>query len=268
MDEKFEKLLAGFLDDNQSEEDKKLMAAAMQAGEIKEEQINNLQNFYHQLSAVPEPEPSPNLRQNFYRMLVQEKQKEALKKDWRIQPQRWLEAILGNFIGGRLAYSIVLIGLGVALGIWYNHRPNPESEKLAALTGEMQQMKKMMMLTMLAKPSATQRLKAVNLTSDLETADSKVIQALLQTLNHDASVNVRLAAIEALYEHAANPVARQGLVQSIGQQDSPLVQLALADIMVAMQEKNAVQPLKKLLKQENLNEAVKVKVKQSIQVLI
>jgi len=91
---------------------------------------------------------------------------------------------------------------------------------------------------------------------------------LLQTLNHDPSVNVRLAAIEALYEHAAHPTARQGLVQSIGQQDSPLVQLALADIMVAMQEKNAVQPLRKLLAKENLNEAVKVRIKQSIQVLI
>jgi HD superfamily phosphohydrolase YqeK len=46
------------------------------------------------------------------------------------------------------------------------------------------------------------------------------------------------------------------------------VQLALADIMVAMQEKDSVQQLKKLLKKEDLNEAVKAKVKQTIQVLI
>ena len=266
MDEKFEKIMADFLDDSQSEDDKKLMAAAMQAGELKEEQLTNLKNFYNQLAAVPDPEPSPNLRQNFYRMLAQEKQ--ARKTEWLINPMQWLQNMLGYFTVGRLAYSIVLLGLGVALGIWHNQRPNPDSEKLAALTGEMQQMKKLMMLTMLEKPSATERLKAVNLTSDLEKADNKVIQALLQTLNHDPSVNVRLAAIEALYEHAAHPTARQGLVQSIGQQDSPLVQLALADIMVAMQEKNAVQPLRKLLAKENLNEAVKVRIKQSIQVLI
>jgi len=268
MDEKFKKAWAGFLDGSQSEEDKKIVAAAMQSGQIQVEQLTHLKNFYDQLSAVPEPEPSPNLRQNFYRMLAQEKQKEAQLTNQRLLPQQWLQNIVAYFTVGRLAYSLMLLGLGVALGIWLNQRPNPDGEKLAALSGEMQQMKTIVMLTLLEKPSATERLKAVNLTSDLETADSKVIQALLQTLNHDPSVNVRLAAIEVLYEHAANPTARQGLVQAIGQQDSPLVQLTLADIMVAMQEKNAVQPLQKLLKKNNLNEVVKAKVKQSIQVLI
>lgn len=244
------------------------MAAALRTGELEEEKVTKLKTFYDLMATAPEPEPRPELRSKFYQMLAQEKQKEARKFKLNFQPQPWLAKLLEFLPIGKLAYSGLLLGLGVAFGFWFNQRQNPEKAELAALTTEMQQMKKMVLLTLLEKPSATERLKAVNLTNDMETADRKVIVALLQTLNQDPSVNVRLAAIEALYQHADNPEARQGLVQSINQQDSPLVQLALADIMVAMQEKDAVKQLRKLLQKENLNEAVKVKVKQSIRVLI
>jgi len=266
MDEKYEKLLAEFITNNEPE--KEDLEAAIQTGELKYTQVNEINNFCNKLSALPEPEPSDNLRSNFYQMLAQEKQQLETKNNWRNTFLNFYWQLQTIVPLGKLAYSLVVLSLGVALGVWYNQSQNAESHKLAALTSEMQQMKKMMMLTLLEQPSATDRLKAVNLTSDMERADNKVIQALLQTLNYDPSVNVRLAAIEALYQHADNSLAREGLVHAINKQDSPLVQLALADIMVAMQEKDSVKQLKELLRKEDLNEAVKVKVKQSIQVLI
>jgi hypothetical protein len=266
MEEKYEKLLAEFITKNEPE--KKDIEAAIQTGELEYTQVNEIKSFCDKLSALPEPEPSDSLRSNFYQMLAQEKQKEATKNNWRNSFLNFYQQLLNIIPLGKLAYSLVLLSLGGALGIWYNQSQNAESQRLAALTSEMQQMKKMMMLTLLEQPSATDRLKAVNLTSDMKSADNKVIQALLQTLNYDPSVNVRLAAIEALYQHADNSVAREGLVHAISKQDSPLVQLALADIMVAMQEKDSVKQLKELLQKDNLNEAVKIKVKQSIQVLI
>ena len=266
MDEKYEKILAEFITNNQPE--KEDIEAAIQTGDLKYTQVNEIKNFCDKLSALPEPEPSENLRNNFYQMLAQEKHKAATKSNWRNSFFSFYQQLMAVIPLSKLAYSLVLLSLGGALGIWYNQSQNVESQKLAALTSEMQQMKKMMMLTLLEQPSATDRLKAVNLTSDMEQADNKVIQALLQTLNYDPSVNVRLAAIEALYQHADKSLAREGLVHAINKQDSPLVQLALADIMVAMQEKDSVKQLKELLQKENLNEAVKAKVKQSIQVLI
>ena len=268
MEEKFEKLLADFMAGEQSEKDKEELTAAITAGELEVEDVASTQRFYQKLEALPVPEPSDGLRTNFYQMLAEEKQKEKRARQWYGAFGNYLERVFAQFSFGQLAYSVVLIGLGMGLGFWYTKHQDSEAQKLAALSDEMQQMKKMLSLTLLEQPSATDRLEAVSLTTDMEKADDKVIKALLRTLNADPSVNVRLTAIEALYQHAENPLAREGLVQAINKQDSPLVQLALADVMVAMQEEKAVQQLKKLLKKDDLNEAVKTKVQESIQVLI
>jgi hypothetical protein len=268
MDEKLEKLMAGFLAQNQTEAEKAEMEAAIKAGALDLDKVNDLTQFNHRLAAVPLPEPTERLRSNFYQMLAEEKRKGTSRPgvaDWFVN---LLDHLRAQVTLGQLVYSSLLLVLGVALGLNYNRKPATGDEKLAALTTEMQQMKKMMMLTLLEQPSATDRLKAVNLSTDMVQADDKVIKSLLQTLNSDPSVNVRLAAIEALYQHAENPAAREGLVSAITRQESPLVQLALADVMVAMQEKNSVKQLKQLLQQEDLNEAVKTKVKESIQILI
>lgn len=268
MDEKMEKIMAAYLEDSQDDANRQALEAALQAGELQAGEVTQMQAFYARLEKLPVPEPGPALRTNFYQMLAREKQKQHHKNAWRQGFHRLYTGLLQVLPVGKLAYSLVLLALGAGLGFWYQQSRSQQAEKLAALTSEMQQMKQMMMLTLLEQPSATDRLKAVNLTTDMATADDRVIRSLLQTLNNDPNVNVRLAAIEALYQHAGNPLAREGLVQSIGRQDSPLVQLALADIMLAMQEKESVKQLRQLLKKEDLNEAVKTKVKQTIQVLI
>ena len=81
----------------------------------------------------------------------------------------------------------------------------------------------MMMLSLLENPSATERLRAVGYTKNLNDANGRVIDALLTTLNNDPNVNVRLVTLEALAELAHDPRAREGLVQSLTKQESPLV---------------------------------------------
>ena len=70
--------------------------------------------------------------------------------------------------------------------------------------------------------------------------------------------------LEALTHYTENPLVREGLVQSILQQESPLVQAALADVMLRLQEKKAIKPLKKLLQQKGLNEMVKTRIEETI----
>jgi len=67
---------------------------------------------------------------------------------------------------------------------------------------------------------------------------------------------------------ANHPEVRQGLVQSITQQDSPLLQSAIADVMLKLQEKRSVKSFEDLLKQKNLNPGVRDKIKQTITQLI
>ncbi|GAA4033205.1 hypothetical protein GCM10022409_16910 [Hymenobacter glaciei] len=136
---------------------------------------------------------------------------------------------------------------------------------MATTTADAKEQK--MLLTMLQNPSATQRLRAVGQSKEIAKANEEVVTALLSTLNNDSNVNVRLATLEALAQLGQDPVVRQGLVRSLTLQDSPLVQSALADVMVQLQVRRSVQPLRQLLRQTGLNETVKTKIESSIQTL-
>ena len=88
------------------------------------------------------------------------------------------------------------------------------------------------------------------------------------TLNNDPNVNVRLAALEALVPFTGQGAVREGLIRSIANQDSPLVQLNLAELMAAIQEKKSVGELQKLVDSEKTPVEVKDKIRQTIAVLI
>ena len=149
-------------------------------------------------------------------------------------------------------------------GMAVKERPFPESRQLEALTAQVHEMREIMMISLLQNPSASERLRAVSYTSEIRKVNPDIAAALLATLNNDPNVNVRLTTLEALTHFARDPVVREGLIQSILQQDSPLVQAALADAMLKLQEKRAIQPFKKLLQQKDLNGMVRVKIEQTI----
>jgi len=102
----------------------------------------------------------------------------------------------------------------------------------------------------------------------MSSASGRVTTALFKTLNEDSNVNVRLAALEALKPYVADDTVRQQLIASIAYQRSPLVQLALADLMVAIQEKKSVDALRKVLDNYNTPSEVKMVISKSIDVLI
>jgi hypothetical protein len=136
--------------------------------------------------------------------------------------------------------------------------------RLEALSAQLHEMREMVMLSLLQNPSASERMRAVSYTSGSRNVNPNIATALLMTLNNDPNVNVRLTTLEALTHFAKDPVVREGLVQSILHQESPLVQAALADVMLKLQEKRAVRPFKKLLQQKDLNEMVRDKIEQTI----
>jgi HEAT repeat protein len=129
-------------------------------------------------------------------------------------------------------------------------------------------MKQVMLLSLLQDPSASQRIRAVSYTDEISNVNLKVIDALFTTLNGDPNVNVRLSTLEALVKLSGEPRVREGLVRSIDLQDSPIIQSAIADAMVKLQEKSSVQSLQKLLNKKGLNQMVKINIEKSIQKLI
>jgi HEAT repeat protein len=138
---------------------------------------------------------------------------------------------------------------------------------MAELRKEMSGMRQLVTLSLLQQQSATERLRGVNYSYRVEPDDSEVLSALLRTVNQDSSVDVRLAAIDALRSFSNNPVARRGLVQSLGNQNSPLTQIALVDTLTELKERSSVSTMRQLLDETNLDENVRKRLTAAIRTL-
>jgi hypothetical protein len=136
--------------------------------------------------------------------------------------------------------------------------------QVQALSEQLREMRQMMMLSLLQNPSASERMRAASYASESRTISPDILSALLTTLNNDPNVNVRLTTLDALTQYARNAAVREGLIQSILQQESPLMQAALADVMLKLQEKRSVPSFKKLLQEKGLNDMVRSRIEQVI----
>ncbi|GAB2518646.1 zf-HC2 domain-containing protein [Spirosoma aerophilum] len=232
-------------------------------------EAESTKQLWQMMDNLPTPEPSETARIRFQAMLdtytdtVQTQQRSTF--DGLLNK---LRSFLAPQFAVRLAYSVALLMVGVAAGYWFRNSSTStvaiQQQQIDTLSNQVQDMRQMMMLSLLENPAASERLRAVSYTEDISNVDNKVVDALLTTLNNDDNVNVRLVTLEALAKLADNATVREGLVQSITRQESPLVQSALADVMVKLQEKRSIKPLRQLLHDDNLNHLVKGKIEQSI----
>jgi hypothetical protein len=255
MDELVAKYNAGLADPAEVEAIEQLI----EAGKIEIAQLHDLTKLDEQVFSIDAGSPSMRLDDQFYATLSQEKKNQNFKTttlpkfDW------------GNlFPRFALAASLLVAGF---VGGYFLKGPS-EDKSVKQLTQQVSELKEVMMLSMLEKESATERLKAVSLSSDMNQVSKKVTTALFNTLNGDENVNVRLAALDVLMNYAKDGEVRAELIKSISLQDSPLVQVALAELMVTLQEKKSVSELKKLLKSDKTPKEVKGKIEKSISVLI
>lgn len=251
-------MVLDYLEGRLSPEEESNLKAMIQEGIISREEIDQMRDFYLKTEQYEVPEPSENLQHDFYAALQQEQAK-ASKKIW----GSWLPQLQLDIKLSQLAYGFVIFLLGLLIGLQMNNKQAYE-QQMADMRTELQHMQESLVVNLLEQPSATQRLKAVSMSTELQPSDDKVIASLIRVLNEDSHVTVRLAALDALLNYARKPEVREGLIRSIPQQEAPMVQLALAEAMVALQEKRSVDALQQLLKQEDLNEMVAQEVQKSI----
>lgn len=244
-----------------SPEDQREIEALLEAGIIDLGDLNETSALQDQVSAMWTPDTTALLDRRFYDMLAQQ------KRD--AKPSLLTRFFSWPALAPRLAIASVTLVAGLVAGYLLGAPAAPShDQQIEALSRQVSELQEMMMLSMLEKGSATERLKAVGLTGEMDEASKKVTGALLRTLNNDENVNVRLAALEALKSYVDDGTVREALVRSIARQESPLVQVSLAELMAALQEKAAVQEFEKIMASEKTPEPVKKKIRESINVLI
>lgn len=241
-------------------------------------ELEELTATWIQLGILPEEQPGSNLRKNFYAMLdtYQEGMDTNTGYSGKLFEKfnfkklgEWAESLWPRRPVYQFALALVFLFTGLTAGIFFQSQTSPgQEQQLAALNQENKDMRQQLTLSLLNQPSASQRLKGLQQTSFLDDPDGEILETLFNTLNSDANVNVRLSAVDALYLFTGQPGVKEGLLASLQKQTSPLVQVALIDLMVEIREKRAVQSLKKLLENKKVNPEVKKRAQTSIEKLL
>jgi hypothetical protein len=255
--DKIQQLLYIYNAGDASPEDLKAIEALLEQGKIQLEDLEGLASLESQIVKLEAPEVPSSLDTRFHAMLRKEKGE---------QERSWRNFFSWQQFAPRFALASVTLVIGLAVGYLF-HSPVQKDEQIVQLSKEVGDLKEMMMLALLEKESATDRLRAVSLTQDMGQASNKVTGALMQTLNNDENVNVRLAALDALKPYSRDSKVREALIRSISLQKSPLVQIALAELMVALQEKGAVKELKKILEDRETPSDIRKKIQESLKVI-
>ncbi len=191
--------------------------------------------------------PSPALRESFERMLADEKQQQLVKEPVRIGFS-WKTVL-------RVAAVLLLIAGSYWVGTYRSGKFS--DTRISQMENQLQELKAEMTLALLNNPSASKRIQAVNYSEELQTPDKKILQAIITRLHSDENVNVRMAAAEALWKFKQEELVKQALIRSLEIEKNPDVQILVIQFLTEAQEKRAVQPMKKLLVQPDLEPYVK-----------
>ncbi|HEY9117142.1 MAG TPA: HEAT repeat domain-containing protein [Roseivirga sp.] len=261
MDDKYMSLITEYLDGTLEGERKIEFDRCVKEGQIDMTEVEELSALNAQMTNAEKPEPSDRLSELFYQRLSEEKSKLNQTNQWQdIFSQ--ISSLLFGSNKGRLAFGFAVLMIGLVAGRLFSG--SIYNTQIDRLSSEMADMKEMMMMAMLDGESVTERLKGVQMSNGLVTKNQEVTDALFLTLNNDENTNVRLAALATLAEYAKDPAIREGLIKSIANQESPLVQVALAELMVELQESQALNEFENILNAETTPEDVKSALRQNL----
>lgn len=148
---------------------------------------------------------------------------------------------------------------------WPPSALSSKADEVATLRREVGDLREAVVVSMLRQDSATERLKGVLTSTSIERPDANVVGALIETLRHDPSVNVRLSAVDALKRLSGNQTVRRGFADALSTSNSPLVQIALIDAMVEARDGQASKALQRLETDEQVDRIVRQRAKLALE---
>jgi hypothetical protein len=179
-----------------------------------------------------------------------------------LQAQRrpvWQAALAWS---GAIAASLLV---GAIVGRGMAPRPAAATDDIAALRQELHDTREMVTLSLLQQTSASERLRGVSWTEQIDDPGADVVAALLDALAHDPNVNVRLASVDALARFADKPGVRRGAIAALSDRRAPLVQIALIDLLVQLKEPASRDTLRQLVSDEMTDVSVRSRAEWGLQ---
>ena len=224
--------------------------------------------MWQKLASLPQEEPSPASRSRFENMLSAY-QEGRWEKNGRGERANWWTAWWRSAFAPPLASALAacLLLVGFILGEHYSASRPVSNPQIASMQAEVTTLRQLVALSLLEQQSASQRLQGVNYSTQVERPDPEISAALLHALRFDNSVDVRLAALDALKRYKDDRQIRAGLLTALQDQQSPLVQIALIDLFVEMRESSAKEGFRRIEQDTKMNPAVRQRAQWGIQQL-
>ncbi len=251
-DKKMKELMIDYIDGKLTGELKLFVEKHINKDEENRKSFEELKDTIDLLQHDKELTPDSDLKLNFLDAL--EREINQLTNDIEQKEAKVIGLRISNY--WQIAAAVSLLAVGVLGGYWITTN-NQNEEQLMALQKEIEATKKVVMMALDDKNSASQRMMGVNASYDLKNADEDIVEALIETMNTDDNVNVRLAAINALANFKSESSIRQALINSLKKQEDPIVQITLINLMVEMKEKGAIEELKEIIDDSTNIESVK-----------
>jgi hypothetical protein len=191
-------------------------------------------------------------------MLKLEKEKNKLEK--------WSFGINSRSLF-RIAASILIFITGLLSGVLVV-TGYLEKTRIKEMENEISKLKNTAVITMFNQHSTSDRIKALTYFDETEKISPDLLRSLENALLFDDNVNVRLAAVNALFRYKDNEQVMELLIKCLGSQDEPMVQIAIIKFLVDNREKRAAESLQYLIKNDNTNIFVKQYADQGLHVLL
>lgn len=240
-----EKLLEKYYDGETSLEEERALKQFFQSSEVPEHLQSHAAQFGYFANARKE-QPSLTFNHELALMLDPPASRGLPPRLW------WL----------RIAAGLTLLIVGFGAG-WLFQSKSENGTVLAALegkeTGQVAEMKKVLAFEQMNNTSASERIQAVNHSYNIPDVDRDITQLLINTLNFDPNVNVRLAACQALTHFANEAEVKEALIQSLAIQTDPNIQISLIEALVAIKEKRAVDQFQQLARDQEVLDVVRLK---------
>ena len=198
--EQFAEYLAGTLDASVAKALEQHVASCPEC----QAEYAGIEALWQALGTLPTPlVPSNRMRERFSAMMADERaaadRRPASRQD---RGRTWVPSFRSGepLVQLALAASLLIVGVlvGRALPPRQAQPALPPSTEIAEVRSELKDMRQMLTLSLMQQQSATERLRGVSWTAQIDQPGNEVVSALLDTLLHDPNVNVRLAAIDAL----------------------------------------------------------------------
>jgi hypothetical protein len=260
--EELRQLIPGYLSGQITSAEKSMFEGQLKKNPELGIEVEELRSLWEELGTLSEERPSPAMRAHFYQKL----------NDMRNGRSR---SLLGGFawwkpglpgLVRQITLALALFCVGMFAGR-VNTSGRASTEQVTQLQTQVQTLRRTVALSLLERQSATSRLEGVSWGAQVDRPDSELLSVLVNTLNHDPNINVRLSALDALEKFANDSNIRKTLIDSIPRQDSPLVQIALIDALVHMRDNSAAGEFRKLTSDADVNAAVRQRAQWGLQKL-